>query len=100
VRNLEVDCEGFVDFGAITGLIDAFDHVLLVPKKHLSYWQKIEDILEPIGVRVPVIVLNDSSTVEDISVMLGNMLEAVTHVSAVRFTLYEGPKNGVKYPPE
>jgi len=94
IKNLELDVEGFVDFRLVDEAIGEFDHTVLVPADHLLIWRKIfntHDFLRE-SIAIPI---ENSPTVENISLSLQSRLRLIPGVKEVRFTLFEGPHQGV-----
>jgi len=115
LRDVEIECSNFVDFGDIKKVIDGWSHKLIIPYSHEKMWlEKIEPILNGAGVKIPfrsiqgtsrVLIkamiarasFDDSPTVENISTVIGKELEAIKGVEAVQFILLEGPDQGAAY---
>ena len=96
IKDLEVQCQEFVDIGSIKETIKRLDHVILIPERHIEIWESIiENYSAFLVVFFPI---KDTPTVEDISVELAKLLKQLKGVVDVSFELYEGPNQGVAYP--
>jgi len=97
VRNLRVYCNKFVDFGKIKEEIRHWDHILVIPKKHMDFWySKINPLLHEIGINQCFMIVDGEPSVEDISDLIVAQLKTIPGVVDVHFTLCEGPHQRVE----
>lgn len=111
IRNLEIEYSfehidkrtGIsIDFGELKAMIAKFcDHAFIIPDKHFGIWYRVFELLKMEGVKLidnrrPV----PYTTVEGLADHLKQYIESNFGLptGSVSFELYEGPKQGVKFP--
>ena len=95
VRHLLIDCEAFVDLGAIKATIMDLDHTMIIPAEHESFWASKQPAFEKLGIKLHLTPTEGPPTVENIKKLLKKKLSRIPGVLRVRFELFEGPNQGV-----
>ena len=97
IRNLELTCDAFVDFQQVKAIIQSFDHVFLVPREHMQFWERLRSTLfEKCGIMLNVRYIWKTPTVEDLAIAIQKELLSISGVTDVHFELYEGDNQGVR----
>ena len=103
IRNLKIVTSKIVDFSLIKDVLKEFDHKILAPEKHRSFWEAIDDIVKTYALcedknTVPtfecVFIPADMVTVEELGEYIQSKLLEIDGIEDVSFELYETPKQG------
>jgi hypothetical protein len=91
----------FVNFKVIKACVKKYDHVLLCPPQHKTFWADINEIMTKkcLGVTInPVVVSgpNKLNLVEELGEQLAlELLACDENIMGVMFEISEGPNQGV-----
>jgi len=107
VRNVEVLYDApegkFVDLGVIKGIIQEFDHTLLIPPEDAQFWLHLSTISGNMPFKdippckLPFVEIPGGTTVENIASLLAETIKAVQYVKSVRLEVFEGPNAGTVF---